>query len=213
MVRRSQTWTQLVTSIIGLMVLQLSRLVPQKAAVKLLAAAFGFFKPMPFIPAQAFKEIARGDEDAERFCGDFYLWCHKKDDLVDKDKPVSVEMSVSFDLRLFGAFADNSFFQRHRERLWPVIQTSALAYIASERMKNSPDVLERITAQILKSEYMNVFFVVALILGGFDHALAMQKFREYSFDDECPSIPEPKLGPLPLAGCSVVSFAHPNILR
>jgi hypothetical protein len=45
--------------------------------------------------------------------------------------------------------------------------------------------MERITAQVLKSEYLNVFLTVAALIGGFDHAAQMSdKYRLYSFDDE-----------------------------
>ena len=138
---------------------------------------------MSFIPAQAFKEIARGNVDAEKFMGAFYCWVHMRDDLVDKDKVVPAETVVGFDLQLLNTFARNPFFQKHQDFLWPVIHMSALAWIASEDYSKNPDVIEQFGSQILKSQYMDVFFAVAFCIGGFDHAVAMSRaYRDYHFD-------------------------------
>lgn len=146
------------------------------------------FDDFMFIPSKAFADIARGDLEATAFMAAFYLWVHKQDDLIDRDKPVPVEHSVGFDLSIFHTFAKNEFFHKNADMIWPVIVTSALAYIASEEKKKNEDVLERITAQVLKSQYMDVFFIVAVCIGGFDHAVAMsRKYREYAFDVETPA--------------------------
>ena len=105
---------------------------------------------------KAFEEISRGDTAAQEFLGAFYLWVHKQDDLIDRDKPVSVDAHVGFDLQVLRSFSKNGFFQRHQDYIWPILMTSALAYVASEDFKQKPDVLERITAQVLKSQYMDV---------------------------------------------------------
>lgn len=134
---------------------------------------------------QAFNEIAQGDADAIEFLGSFYLWCHSQDDLIDRDKPVTPALAVGLNLGLLRVFSKNSFFKKNEDFLWPVILTSALSYISSEDFKKRDDVLDRITSQVLKSEYCNVFFAVAFCVAGFDHALAMSgKYRDYSFDDE-----------------------------
>jgi hypothetical protein len=140
-----------------------------------------------FDPKLAIVDITRGDKSAAELLTAFYLWTHSQDDLIDRDHAPDVANAVGFNLQMLRAFGKNEFFQKHQDFLWPVILTSALAYINSEERKKSPDVLERITAQVLKSEYVNVFFAVALVVdgGGFDHALAMtRKYRIYSFDDE-----------------------------
>jgi hypothetical protein len=133
----------------------------------------------------AFEEISRGDKSACELLGSFYLWVHNQDDLIDKDKDVKPCEAVGFNIQILRAFAKNTFFQAHQDFLWPVILTSALSYIASEDRKGDADVVNRITAQVLKSEYMNVFFAIAFCVAGWDHALAMsRKYRDYSFDVE-----------------------------
>jgi hypothetical protein len=140
---------------------------------------------MSWTTSEAFKEISKGDAAAEDFMRRFYCWVHMRDDLIDKDKVVAPDVAAGFDLTLLHAFAQNSFFQKNQDYLWPVLMTSALAWVASEDRQQSQDVLERIIAQILKSEYVNVFFAVAFLVGGWDHAVKMSRqFREYAFDNE-----------------------------
>lgn len=136
-------------------------------------------------PTDAFRDIARGNHNAEEFLSSLYIWFHKQDDLIDRDKVVPAEVTAGFDFRILHTFAKNLFFQQHQDFLLPVILTGALAWVASEDRKNSPDVLDRITAQVLKSQYQDIFFAVAFCLGGFDHAVAMsRKYRDYCFDSE-----------------------------
>lgn len=117
--------------------------------------------------------------------GVLYCWFHKQDDIYDQDKEVPAERAAGFDLALLHALAKNQFFQKHQDYLWPVITMGAIAWVASEDRANAPDVLERITAQVLKSQYQDIFFAVAFCIGKFDHAVQMsRKYRQYSFDVE-----------------------------
>ena len=139
---------------------------------------------MPFQPEAAFADMARGDAGALDFLRAFYVYAHTLDDLIDRDKPIAADLAVWSQANLV-AIVTSDFFLKHRAFLMPVIWTSVLAFIASEDKKNVADVLERIAAQVLKSEYLNVFLAVCFCVGGFEHALAMsRKYREYSFDAE-----------------------------
>ncbi len=140
---------------------------------------------MAFQPEAAFEEMARGDAGAREFLNAFYVWAHTLDDLIDQDKPVGPDLAVWTQTHLMFVLAGNPFFQKHQAFLLPVILTSALAFLASEARKNRPDVLDRITAQVLKSQYLDVFLAAAFCIGGWDHAAAMSaKYRDYSFDAE-----------------------------
>jgi hypothetical protein len=142
---------------------------------------------MPWKPADAFKEIARGDQNAEDFLSAVYIWFHKQDDLYDRDKEVAAETSAGFDFFILQTFAKNPFFQKHQDFILPVLLMGALAWVASEDRRQSTDILERLEAQVLKSQYVDVFLAVAFCIGGFDHAVKMsRKYREYHFDVEPP---------------------------
>jgi hypothetical protein len=137
-----------------------------------------------FQPESAFQEMAHGDPGALEFLRAFYIWAHLQDDLIDRDKPVDIKLAVWSPVNMIHAVS-SPFFQKHKDFLMPVILLSAIAFLASETRKSSPDILERITAQVLKSEYLNVFLAVCFCVGGWAHAAEMSaKFREYSFDDE-----------------------------
>jgi hypothetical protein len=139
-------------------------------------------------PAEAFKDITRGNVAAEELMAHLYRWFHYRDDLFDKDKVVPAS-SCGFDLALLQTFSKNPFFQKHQDYLWPVFTMATLAWIASESLKNAPDVLDRLTGQVLKSQYQDYFFAVAYCVGGFDHALEMaRKYRGYCFDDDQPKL-------------------------
>lgn len=134
-----------------------------------------------------FTDVAKGESAAYDFLAALYLWIHKQDDLIDRDKPVAPEITVGHDLNVIWEVSRNPFFQKHKDFLWPLFVLSGISYIASEDFKTRPDVLDRITAQVLKSEYMNILFGVAYCVGGYDHAVAMsRKYRSYCFDVEQP---------------------------
>ena len=138
---------------------------------------------MQFDVGAAFRDIAKGNQDALKFLSAFYWWVHAQDDKVDGEG--SLMALIEAQLRLLQVVSTNEFYLANRDKIFPVIQTSLLSYMASERLKNAPDIVDRVTAQILKSEYMNVFFAVALMTGGFAHAAEMnRKYRIYDFDAE-----------------------------
>jgi hypothetical protein len=122
------------------------------------------------------------------------VWFHYRDDLYDKDKPVSAE-SAKLDLFILHTFGTNPFFQKHQAYLWPVFTMATLAWIASEEWKNSLDIVESVAGQVLKSQYQDYFYAVAFCIGGFDHALAMsRRYRGYYFDSEKPKSVDAALG-------------------
>lgn len=129
-----------------------------------------------------FREIAAGDENAYEFCRAVFEWVHVFDDLIDRDKPVETEAAVLTHLKLFAVLAQNPFFQHFRADLLQALQTAALAFAASERLNNAPDIQDKLAAQVLKSQYQDVFFRVAFLVGGTKHAMEMdKKHRGYSF--------------------------------
>jgi len=135
---------------------------------------------------KALEEISKGNSDALRFMRAFYIWVQVQDDLFDKDRPVTAANLVSTNLNLLFEVSQNPFFQEHRNVFLPVIVSSSLAWASSEEFKSREAVFDRLTSQVIKSQYMDVFFQVALLVGGIDHAFAMQrKFRSY-YPDPAP---------------------------
>ena len=132
---------------------------------------------------EALKEISNGNEDAHRFMRSFYLWIQVQDDLFDKDHEVTASQLVSANMNLLIEVSQNPFYQEHRAVFLPVLMSSSLAWVSSEDFKKRENPLDRMSSQVIKSQYQDVFFQVALLVGGMDFCLAMQaKYRSYYFD-------------------------------
>lgn len=143
---------------------------------------------MAFNPEQAFEEMARGDAGAREFMRAFYIFVHTQDDLYDRDKALTPEAAAWPGLNLMFTFAQNQFFVKNSGFLLPIILTSFLSWVASEDRRQSVDALARIEAQVLKGSYSDVFWAVAFLVGGIEHALAMsRKYREVHYDVESPA--------------------------
>lgn len=148
-----------------------------------------------FDPKIAFKEIALGNQAAEDFMVGFYQWIHTLDDLIDRDRPILLETVHSNHLGLIVSVSANEFFLKYRDSLLPVIVMSALAHQESERLRNAENVLDRVASQVIKSQYQDVFYLVAFLVGGYAHASAMsRKFREYCYDPTPPPVSKQKQG-------------------
>lgn len=130
-----------------------------------------------------FNDITKGDKDAFDFCNAFFRWVHCLDDLVDRDHEVPPHaVSVLF-FSLIHNVACNPFFQKHKTELLSTMLLASQAWADSEEWKKRPDVLHRITSQVLKSQYQDVFIHVAALCGGQLHMTQMaQKYRDYNYD-------------------------------
>jgi len=132
---------------------------------------------------EALKEIANGNEQAHSFMRAFYIWVQTQDDLFDKDKPVTAANLATTNMNLLLEVSNNPFYRENSNVLLPVLMSASLAWVASEDFAKREGPLDRLSSQVIKSQYQDVFFQVALLVGGIDHCLAMQaKFRSYYFD-------------------------------
>jgi len=143
---------------------------------------------------EAFKEICKlsteGEEhcgirgrndDAFDFCKSLYDYFHLIDDLFDRDVARSPEDVIGAAINLLFA-CHNRFFQEHWSQLAPVVVSSSHAWAASERLRKSDKPEDKLAAEVLKSQYQDIFFFVAQIIGGSAHALEMdKKWRGYNF--------------------------------
>jgi hypothetical protein len=129
---------------------------------------------------EIFKEISNGDPYAYDFCRTLFEWVHASDDLIDKDKEISLDFWIHANIKLLDMAGSNPFFRKHHKQLMVVIRSSALAYVASEKYRKHDDVRNVLAAEVLKSEYQNVFFEVAFLTGGFSFQRAIsEKYRDY----------------------------------
>lgn len=129
---------------------------------------------------EAFEEFP--DPNAVTFSKVVFRFVHLLDDLFDRDKDRSADDVALTFFALVDQVASNPFFQAHKASLMPVLYSSAKAWSASERLRKSPAVQDNVAAEVLKSEYQNLFFHVALLAGGVEFAHHWEtKHRSYNF--------------------------------
>lgn len=122
---------------------------------------------------EALKDISNGNEDAHRFMRAFYIWVQIQDDLFDKDHEVKASQLASSNLNLLIEVSNNPFYRENSNVFLPVIASASLAWVASEEFAKRDGALDRLSSQVIKSQYQDVFFQVAMLVGGIDHCLAM----------------------------------------
>ncbi len=129
-------------------------------------------------------DVARGNKAAFDFLTVFWWFCHWIDDQIDRDhEPLPDQRIVRNNLEVLMTFAVNPFFQEHKNTLLPLIITGVHAYADSLRWAGDPDPIRRKAACVLKSQYQEVLWWVAYLVGGHEHMQAMtEKYRQYDFD-------------------------------
>lgn len=129
-----------------------------------------------------FQEITKGDRAAQEFCWSFYRMVHAIDDLVDREPGADVKTICIDILRGLHVFSHNTFYEAYKGHLWPLIHQAVVTFVYSNDLLARPDTRSRVIGEVVKSEYQCVFFMVAFLLGGIEHQLAMQnKFRDCWF--------------------------------
>jgi len=113
--------------------------------------------------------IADGDKSAALFLEVLGRTIRIADDLVDEEpKDFSTTMAdilytAAVQLQL------SDFFSRHKETLLPAIGADILMWDASNEWKTSESEFKQMFGYINR-EAMNVYLVVAMICGGYEHA-------------------------------------------
>ncbi len=131
-----------------------------------------------------FTAVCKENAAAKEFCFVFLSWAHFIDDTIDKDKPKpDLESVVGLNLQAAMCFAFNPFFQEHKASLLPLIIAGVKAFVDSLEWARRPDQRDRFCADVLKAQYQEVFWHVALLVGGYDHFDQVTKeFRHYHYD-------------------------------
>lgn len=133
-------------------------------------------------PLDILEVVCHGNREALGFCKAFYDFLHLLDDLFDKDVEVTAERLGVVVVRAVTEFSSNPFFQRYRDLLVPSIQTAIVSWVDSESWKSRVDLREQVAAQVLKSQYHEVFYLVAGIVGGLGHQMQVTRmFRQYDW--------------------------------
>lgn len=114
-------------------------------------------------------EVCRGNQDAMVFCNLFYKLCHMLDDLIDTKEDGRQTMSNEQIIELWATTAlmyNCSYFRRNQQHLFPVIISVTNLWATSVGWEKSPVEHRRTMADVLRTVGDHVFFMVALLEGG-----------------------------------------------
>ena len=127
-------------------------------------------------------EICRGDRDAHVFCDLWFNYCHGIDDLIDTMEDGRPTMKPEAVLSLFAnaaALYNCPFFVRYRDQLLSVALLVTSAYADSVAWERSPIKRRRIIADVLRCCGDEMFFIVAMLTGGWAHVRSVSsRIRE-----------------------------------
>ncbi len=131
-----------------------------------------------------FTEVCQGNQDAIEFCLAFLEWVHLIDDFIDQDKLLNnPEVVMRTNLRMAVVLSMNPFYQQFKAQLLPLMVAGVKAFADSLEWVNREDVRDRLSSEVLKSNYQEVFWYVAFLIGGYGHMDAMtKKYRHYNYD-------------------------------
>ena len=86
-------------------------------------------------------------------------------------------------INTYTVISNPRFFVQHRDDLLPVIFSALNAWAASEELIKSDRESKKMGAHVLKSQYQDVFYRVAFLVGGYEHAACIdKKWRSYDFE-------------------------------
>lgn len=137
--------------------------------------------PLPW--EKIFSDVCAGNKSALEFCRHFVAWCHLLDDVADGELKATLEQFIWLNVRMIEIFSGNVFWRKHKETLMPVIIASVRAWLDSEQLKKRPMIGQQIAAEVIKSQYQDVIWMVAYLCGGWEHQAKMTaKWRDYHFD-------------------------------
>ncbi len=127
-------------------------------------------------------EVCKGNRDAIQFCGHWYRYAHFVDDVWDTREDGRPTMSSEKLLEGFITAAllfNSKFFVENRSLLFPIVLMITNQYADSVIWEKSPIAHRRTIADVLRCCGNEMFFIVAMIIGGWEHARNMSpKIRE-----------------------------------
>lgn len=130
-------------------------------------------------------EVCKGDQSAMLFCGLWFGYCHAIDDLIDNmvdGKPTTHPEEILKLLATAAAIYNSDFYRRHQEQLFMAVLSITNAYADSVAWERSPLLRRRQIADVLRCCGNEMFFIVALLTGGWGHMRAMSpKIRDRSW--------------------------------
>lgn len=115
--------------------------------------------------------ISKGDAHALKFMRVLWNFEHVYDDLVDGAK-VSTETAAKWLTHLLEEVTFNPFYLAHAKTLLPFIVSAADRWVAGDELP-APE------RDFVKCGDVDLYLIVAYLVGGWDHMRAMKSARTY----------------------------------
>lgn len=120
--------------------------------------------------------ISNGNSAALDFIWRCWNFCHLIDDLIDRDKPVTIQETAREIFMFTQMIALNEFFQVHKASLLPMILNACNGWVAGEQASKQ----KKKYAPALKCSDFNIYSHVAFLVGGWEHMVYVDsQFRTY----------------------------------
>jgi hypothetical protein len=116
---------------------------------------------------ELFITVLKGNREAVALIELLAGACQVMDDIVDGDKPVTMEDKQSLFWNLLVTLPNNPFYQTHFNRLNPVITSALNDWFVANRMetKDGPSAV----AYVIRNNLITVLNEMVLLVGGYDH--------------------------------------------
>jgi len=124
-------------------------------------------------------DIANGDEDAFRLMWKFWCFTHIYDDLVDRDKEVTVEQAAKGAAEMFQELSINPFYRKNAALLLPHLVGTFNRWADGEEWETSDDRMKQIASHVVKCGDIDFYLTVAYLTGGWDHMRRCRDARSY----------------------------------
>lgn len=119
------------------------------------------------------KLIANGNEDAEACMWAFWHFNHIYDDLVDKDKPVTIEQAGAALVAFAEMLSFNPFWEHWKWHLMPLYVSCVNRWLDGETW---PDAKQ---AAVIRCGDVDFLLQFAYCTGGWNHLRACREARSY----------------------------------
>lgn len=113
------------------------------------------------------EDAANGDAEALSFLRHYLDLGHRIDDVIDTPGITKEHILQTFILAIT-LFSMNSFYLKHRDRLYPLVISSLNSYATSVMWEKSDEAHLKTMADHLRSAGVQVIEFVALICGGIE---------------------------------------------
>jgi hypothetical protein len=122
---------------------------------------------------------ANGNPDAFAFGWAFWCFEHCMDDLIDKDKQASAEVIVKSLLSFVDALSNNSFYEKCKTSLYPLIVQACARWLDGDELSRSSNEQDRIRGEVVRCGDIEIFLHIAYLTGGWDYMRSIKQIRIY----------------------------------